>query len=85
MLCTRNALAMRPNLYTPERIAGPLLNPATEDAADVTKALAGATDAANIWIVLSLIVHTHTGTRGTNATKKSRRVFSPEKKGGGVP
>lgn len=45
-------------MYAPERIAGPPLpNPATEDAADVTKALAGAADAANIWIALSLIVH----------------------------
>lgn len=44
--------------HTPDKIAGlPLLNPATEDAADVTKALAGAADAANMWTALSLIVH----------------------------
>lgn len=37
--------------------AGPPAKPAIEDAADVTKALAGAADAANMWIALSLIVH----------------------------
>jgi len=43
--------------WAPASTAGPPLNPATEDAADVTKALAGAADAASIWIALSLIVH----------------------------
>lgn len=41
----------------PETTAGPPVKPAIEDAADVTKALAGAADAANICIALSLMVH----------------------------
>lgn len=36
---------------------GPPVKPAIEDAADVTKALAGAADAANICIALSLMVN----------------------------
>lgn len=36
----------------------PPANRATEGAADATKALTGAADAANMWIALSLIGHT---------------------------
>lgn len=50
-------ISARAPTWVPETTAGPPLNPVTaDDAADATKALVGAADAASIWITLSLAV-----------------------------